>query len=67
MDYLPIFLNLKNEPCLIVGGGSVAARKAETLLQAGGQVSVLAPTFHDLVLKLRDSGCVTLIQKVFQS
>ncbi|WP_133718986.1 siroheme synthase CysG [Methylocaldum gracile] len=67
MDYLPIFLNLKNEPCLIVGGGSVAARKAETLLQAGGQVSVLAPTFHDLVLKLRDSECVTLIQKVFQS
>ncbi|MEE8342451.1 MAG: NAD(P)-dependent oxidoreductase, partial [Gammaproteobacteria bacterium] len=27
MDYLPIFLNIKGQPCLVVGGGSVAARK----------------------------------------
>ncbi|CAI8957141.1 siroheme synthase CysG [Methylocaldum szegediense] len=65
MDYLPIFLNLKNEPCLIVGGGPVAARKAETLLQAGGLVSVQAPQIHDSVLKLRDSGRITLIDKAF--
>ncbi len=65
MDYLPIFLNLKSEPCLIVGGGPVAARKAEALLQAGGLVSVLAPQLHDSMLKLRDSGHITLIDKAF--
>jgi len=42
MDHLPIFLNLKNQPCLIVGGGVVAARKADLMLQAGAQVTVLA-------------------------
>jgi len=66
MDYLPIFLNLKNEPCLVVGGGSIAARKADTLLQAGGQVSVLAPQFNDPLLKRQQSGHIILLTKAFQ-
>jgi uroporphyrin-III C-methyltransferase/precorrin-2 dehydrogenase/sirohydrochlorin ferrochelatase len=66
MDYLPIFINLKNEPCLIVGGGSVAARKAETLLQAGGRVSVLAPQFSDPLSKRQESGHITLLTKSFE-
>lgn len=66
MDYLPIFINLKNEPCLIVGGGQVAARKAGTLLQAGGRVSALAPRFHDRLLKLRESDGVVLLTREFQ-
>ncbi len=44
MDYLPIFLNIKNKPCLVVGGGEVAARKAALLLRAGGRVAIVAPT-----------------------
>jgi uroporphyrin-III C-methyltransferase/precorrin-2 dehydrogenase/sirohydrochlorin ferrochelatase len=43
MDFLPIFLNIKNRPCLVVGGGSVAIRKAELLLSAGAAVKVVAP------------------------
>ncbi|MCU7883724.1 MAG: bifunctional precorrin-2 dehydrogenase/sirohydrochlorin ferrochelatase, partial [Candidatus Thiodiazotropha sp. (ex Lucinoma annulata)] len=27
MDYFPIFLDLKNKSCLVVGGGAVAERK----------------------------------------
>jgi len=43
MDYLPIFLNIRDQPCLVVGGGEVAARKAALLLRAGGRVTVRAP------------------------
>lgn len=43
MDYLPIFLNLKGRQCLVVGGGSVAYRKALLLLKAGAEVSVVSP------------------------
>lgn len=43
MDFLPIFFNIRNKDCLIVGGGEVAARKAMLLLQAGAQVTVVAP------------------------
>jgi uroporphyrin-III C-methyltransferase/precorrin-2 dehydrogenase/sirohydrochlorin ferrochelatase len=51
MDYLPIFLNLHNQRCLVVGGGDVAARKVSMLLRAGAVVQVVAPS---LVSSLRE-------------
>jgi len=43
MDFLPIFLDVRGQPCLVVGGGEVAARKCSLLLRAGARVTVLAP------------------------
>ena len=43
MDFLPILLDIRAQPCLVVGGGEVAARKTALLLRAGGQVTVLSP------------------------
>lgn len=43
MDFLPIFANVKNKLCLVVGGGSVGSRKAGVLLDAGAKVRVVAP------------------------
>ena len=44
MDYLPIFFDIREKPCLVVGGGEVAARKCALLLRAGARVTVVAPT-----------------------
>ena len=43
MDYLPVFVRLRGRTALVVGGGQVAARKAEWLLKAGARVAVVAP------------------------
>ena len=43
MDFLPVFLDIRAQPCLVVGGGKVAARKTALLLRAGGRVTVLSP------------------------
>jgi uroporphyrin-III C-methyltransferase/precorrin-2 dehydrogenase/sirohydrochlorin ferrochelatase len=42
MDYLPIFLDLREQPCLVVGGGEAAARKCALLRRAGAQVTTTA-------------------------
>ena len=43
MNYLPIFADVRNKQCLVVGGGEVAKRKAGVLLEAGAKVRVVAP------------------------
>lgn len=45
LPYYPIFLNVKDRSCLVVGGGRVGARKAGTLVSAGAQVTVVSPCF----------------------
>jgi len=43
MDHLPIFLRLQGRRAVVVGGGAVAARKAELLLKCGAAVVLVAP------------------------
>ena len=47
MDYLPIFIQLRGSPTVVVGGGSVALRKVDLLLRAGARVTVIAPKLHE--------------------
>lgn len=42
MDFLPLFFDLRERRCLVVGGGAVAARKAELLARAGAHVHLVA-------------------------
>ena len=43
MNFLPIFLDIRDKSCLVVGGGATATRKVELLLRANAQVMVVAP------------------------
>jgi len=40
--YFPAFLDVRGRACLVVGGGRVARRKAESLVRAGARVHVVA-------------------------
>ncbi len=47
MEHLPIFLDIKAKPCLVVGGGPIAMRKLDNLWRAGARITVVAPTLTD--------------------
>src|SRR5512134_2690871 len=58
MEQLPIFLKLKGEPCAVIGGGEVAARKVALLLDAGARVTVTAPQLCAALAELAEQGRV---------
>lgn len=43
MDYFPLFMDLRNQPVLVVGAGPVALRKTRSLLAAQARVTLVAP------------------------
>lgn len=46
MDYLPLFMEVRARPVVLVGGGRTALRKLDLLLKTAAQVTVVAPTLH---------------------
>nr|WP_218946184.1 MULTISPECIES: siroheme synthase CysG [unclassified Acinetobacter] len=52
VDIFPISLKLQQQPCLIVGGGRIAYRKAVLLAKAGAQLTVCSPEIEDDLLSL---------------
>ncbi len=66
MDHLPIFVQLKDRSCLIVGGGSVAERKVHELLDTGAIVKVVSLTATTGLDALAANGDIDLRKDVFR-
>lgn len=66
MDYLPIFIQIKQRPCLVVGGGSIAARKVALLRKAQADVTVVSPVLCEELQKLNNDGLIQHEKRVFE-
>ncbi len=66
MEHLPIFINIKQKPTLVVGGGDIALRKINLLLKAQAKVDCLSPLFCEDINNLFKDGQITLIKKSFE-
>ncbi|MFQ5560481.1 MAG: bifunctional precorrin-2 dehydrogenase/sirohydrochlorin ferrochelatase, partial [Nitrospinota bacterium] len=51
--FFPVFIDLANKRCLVVGGGKVAERKVKELLRHGADVTVVSPELTSKLQKLR--------------
>ena len=56
----PAMLDLKNKKCVIIGGGKVAIRKALLLIEAGADLTVIAPEADPQLLTLAKTGLLRL-------
>ncbi len=71
MAYFPMFVDITGQKCLIIGGGRVALRKVQVLLDFGAQVVVVAKEISEEIRKLvqNDDGSATglfLYEKEFE-
>ena len=58
MNYLPIFYRVSGQPCLVIGGGGIAARKVELLLKAEASVRLVAIEIGDTVQQMVNDGLI---------
>ena len=63
MKYLPVFYDISDNSCLVVGGGAIAARKAELLQRAGGRVRVVAPRIGTRMAEL--AADIEIVKRAF--
>ena len=67
MDHLPVFINLRQKPCLVVGGGDIALRKVNLLLKAQAKIKCISPEFCNGLIDLSKENTLDLIEKHFES
>ena len=62
MRFFPVFLNIENKICLVVGGGDVAFRKVEHLLKANARINLIAIDICEDIEALICSGRITRLE-----
>ncbi len=63
ITYYPIFINLKERKCVVVGGGNVALRKVKALLDCGAKVAVVSPKPHPDIVRMSKRREIDLIRR----
>ncbi|MBI2849635.1 MAG: bifunctional precorrin-2 dehydrogenase/sirohydrochlorin ferrochelatase [Chloroflexi bacterium] len=64
--YYPVFLNLKDKKCVVIGGGPVALRKAVTLLESGAKVTVVSPELCPELASLAEKGEIEFVPREYR-
>lgn len=64
---LPVFLSVKRQSCVVIGGGKVALRKTKDLIEAGGRITVIAEKPLQEIVQLHEKEAVTLIKRRYKS
>jgi precorrin-2 dehydrogenase/sirohydrochlorin ferrochelatase len=67
MRYYPVYLDMRGRNALVVGGGAVGSRKAETLLRAGARVTVVSPQASGALRGLAEAGRLTWHDRAYRS
>jgi siroheme synthase-like protein len=66
-SHYPVSLVVADQPCLVVGGGRVAARKIQGLAAAGAFVTVVAPEIVPAVEELAAEHQMTLERRLYRA
>src|SRR5215470_6292960 len=62
----PLIVELSGRPCVVIGGGAVAERKVEGLLDAGAAVTVVSPTVTVALAALARTGRIAHVRRRYR-
>lgn len=65
MQALPIFFNIKNRLCVVIGGGDVATRKVSMLLKASAAITLYSPEICHELQGMVDEGIIKYVKTHF--
>ena len=63
MGYFPLYVDISNKNCVVVGGGNTAARKIEKLALFNAKITVIAPKISDEILKIKN---IKILKREFE-
>jgi precorrin-2 dehydrogenase/sirohydrochlorin ferrochelatase len=66
MAFFPMFVDLKDQECLVIGAGEVALRKIEQLIKFSPKLSVIAPEIHPEIRILAKAYPIQLIERGYE-
>jgi len=66
MALFPMFVDLKDQDCVVIGAGEVALRKIEQLIKFLPKLSVIAPEIHPEIRTLAKEYPITLIERKYE-
>jgi precorrin-2 dehydrogenase / sirohydrochlorin ferrochelatase len=66
MSYFPIFVEMKNRRCLVIGAGTVGERKIAGLLDAGAAVTVISPEMTENIAGWFENKMIKWIARRYQ-
>jgi len=67
VGYYPIFLEMKDRRCVVIGGGAVAERKVEGLVAVGANVTVISPAITDGLRDLLAQGAIRHVAREYRA
>jgi precorrin-2 dehydrogenase/sirohydrochlorin ferrochelatase len=66
MKYYPVHLDMTNKRCVVVGGGDIAERKVERLLECGAQVTVVSKSLTPVLKARKKTGQMDHIDRDYE-
>ncbi len=65
--YYPIFLDLRDRRCVVVGGGLIGEEKVQRLSEYGANVVVIAPALTETLTSMSQAGEITWVERGYEA
>jgi precorrin-2 dehydrogenase len=65
--YYPVYIQMHDQPCVVIGGGKIAEGKVDGLLAVEARVTVISPQLTPHLLDLAKQCHISYISRIYQS